>query len=224
MTASLPLPGHRERARAGTALLIYGIVGVLLLSGLLVGLLVAAVRATDMLATLDTQRDVIVAALDEVDTALQTSETTLGGVSVSLDETGASLAEASVLASLIAPGTSLLADRAESFGVLGQRPFDGLAGPLRDVSGSLEALSTRLEAAGASITRSGPRVEALGERLGSVATRLEASRERLAAFDLSVGVSAVLTFLGLILLVLWLMVPAIAAIVIGRRWRQPDAG
>ncbi len=222
MTAAPLARPDRSRIRAGTGLVIFGIVGVVLLSGVLAALLFSAVSAQGMLDTLDTTRDEVLVALDEIDAALRTSEETLTGVSTSLEETGASLVQAGVLASILAPGTSGLADQAGSFGILGQLPFEGMAEPLRDVSTSLDELSARLDAAGSSISTNGPTVAALGSRLGGVSDSLAANRDRLAGFELSIGLTASLGLIALVLLVIWLMVPAFAAIWIGYHWRRAE--
>ena len=222
MTATLLIPPGPARRRAGTALLVYGSVGVMLLGGFLTALLFTAFHAQDVLGTLDTARDEIVVALDDVHAALQTSEATLTGVSASLEETGDSLVEAGLLASILGPGTSVLADQAGSFGILGQQPFAGMAEPLRDVSTSLEELSARLDAAGVSISDNAPTLATLGTRLGSVAVSLQVSRDRLAGFDLSIGVSATVALLALVVALVWLMVPAFVALWIGRRWRREN--
>jgi hypothetical protein len=214
-------PGPARR-RAGTALLAYGSVGIVLLGGFLAVLLFTAVQAQDVLSTLDASRDEVVAALDDVTAALQTSGETLNGVSASLEETGSALIEAGRLAAIIGPGTSVLADQAESFSIFGQRPLEGMASPLRDASTSLEALSARLDAAGISIDANAPSVETLGTRLAGVAGSLQASRDRLAQFDLSLGVWAYLALIAFVVLVIWLMVPAIVAFWIGRRWRREN--
>ena len=224
MTTTPLIPPGQVRRRAGTALLVYGSVGVVLLGGFLALLLLTAVHAQDLLDTLDASRDEIVATLDDVGAALQTSEETLAGVSTSLGETSASLSEAGRLAAIIAPGTSTLADQAGSFAIFGQQPFEGMVGPLRDVSASLGDLSARLDAAGASIGDNAPTVATLGSRLGSVAVSLQGSRDRLADFELSLGAEATIALVVLMVLVIWLMVPAFVALWVGRRWRRDEAG
>lgn len=204
------------------ALLVYGSVGVVLLGGFLAVLLLTAIHAQDVLDRLDASRDEIVATLDDVGAALQTSEATLAGVSTSLGETGASLVEAGRLAAIIAPGTSMLADQAGSFAVLGQQPFEGMAAPLRDVSLSLDDLSARLDAAGGSIGDNAPTVATLSGQLGTVALSLQGSRDRLAAFELSLGAEATIALVVLMVLVAWLLVPAFVALYVGRRWRRDD--
>ncbi len=223
MTAPALIPPGPSRHRAGTALLAYGVVGVMLLGGLLLALVATAASAQGMVETLETARDELVVTLDEIDAALQTSEQTLTGVSTSLEETGASLVQAGVLASILAPGTSGLADQASSFGILGQLPFEGMAQPLRDVSISLQELSGRLDAAGVSISGNGPTVAALGARLGGVSDSLQASRDRLDDFDPSGGIWVTIALSAIGLLVIWLMVPAVVAVWIGRRWRRENA-
>lgn len=63
---------------------------------------------------------------------------------------------------------------------------------------------------------------ALGASLGKIADDMQAPRDRLAAIELDLGGPILIATFVLLALVVWLMVPALAAIWIGRRWRREE--
>lgn len=223
MTAVTPLiPPGPARRRAGTLLLTYGIVGVLLLGGLFAATLAVAFMGRDGFARVDETIDEVVAVIDSTSAALEQTDTTLAGVSVSLTETAGVIDEAAALTGIIADGATTLADEVGSFSVLGQKPLAGIEQPLRDMSDSLARLGVQLEATGAALADNAEDVEVLAARLGTVSETLMASRDRIANVDTQLGGAALLAMVVVLAIIGWLMVPAIAAIWVGRQWRRQN--
>jgi hypothetical protein len=221
MTSPLVRPGP-ERRRAGTALLAYGLVGLLLLGGLAVAVVGAGIMGRDGFTRLDDTIDEVVAVLDSTAASLQQAEVTLTGVGTSLEATADVLAEAAVLTGIASDGAATLADTAGSFGVLGQRPLDGMVEPLLEAGESLDRLGVSLAEASASLDVNADDIRALGERLGTLAENLTVVRDRIAGVDTQLGGAAAVV-IGVVLVMLgWLAVPALAATWIGRRWRREN--
>jgi len=223
MTAVTPLvPPGPARRRAGTLLLTYGIVGVLLLGRLFAATLTVAFMGRDGFERLDATIDEVVAVIGSTSAALEQADTTLAGVGVSLTDTAAVIDEAAALAGIAADGATTLSQEVAGFSLLGQNPFAGVQQPLADIGLSLEALGISLDVAGVSLGDNAQEVETLGERLGTVAVALTATRDRLASVDTQLGGAATLAIIVLLTILGWLAVPAIAAIWVGRQWRAQN--
>jgi len=213
------VPPGPARRRAGTQLLTYGIVEVLLLGGLFAATLPVSFMGRDGFERLDETIDEVVAVIGSTSAALDQADTTLAGVSVSLTETGAVIDEAAALAGIAADGATALAEQVVGFSLLGQNPFAGVQQPLLDIGASLGELGVRLDTAGVSSADTAQDVETLGARLGTVAETLTATRDRLSNVDTQLGGAATLAIIVVRTILGWLAVPAIAAIWVGRLWR-----
>jgi len=214
-------PGPTRR-RAGTLLLTYGVLGVLLMGVLFVALLAAAVMGRDGFTNVDATIDQVVSVLDTTTAALEQADTTLTNVGTSLEDTSAVVEEAVNLAAIVSDGAVTLADKAGGFCILGQCPLAGVDQPLMDASKSLAELGGKLGTVGESLGTNATDVTAMGQKLGDVAVSLAATRDRLANIDTQLT-GSVLIAIGVILAIIaWLTVPAFAAIWVGRRWRREN--
>lgn len=223
MTAVTPLiPPGPARRRAGSLLLTYGVVGVLLLGGLFAATLAVAFMGRDGFARVDETIDEVVAVIDSTAAALDQTETTLAGVSVTLAETAAVIDEAAALTGIIADGATTLAAEAGGFSILGQQPLAAIEQPLLDMSVSLTTLGERLDATGVALADNAGDVEVLAARLGAVSDALMVSRDRIASVDTQLGGAALLGMIVVLSIIGWLLVPAIAAIWVGRQWRRQN--
>ncbi|MFN8622291.1 MAG: hypothetical protein U0869_16285 [Chloroflexota bacterium] len=215
-------PGPARR-RAGTLLLTYGIVGVLLMGVLFVALLAAAVMGRDGFSNIDSTIDQVVSVLDSTTAALQQADTTLTNVGTSLEDTSAVVVEAVDLSKILSDGATTLSDKASTFCILGQCPLNGVEQPLADASRSLAELAVKLTAVGSSLDKNSGDVTAMGAKLGDVATSLAATRDRLANVNTQITGSVLIAIGVLLAIIAWLAVPAFAAIWVGRRWRRENA-
>jgi hypothetical protein len=217
----LVTPG-RERRRAGNALLAYGLVGVILLTGLFLVLGYAGLKLAANADQIAAARDELVTTLDRVMTALDRAATTMHGAAVSLRDSSEAIGEASSLASIAAGGGSKLATTAQDFGILGQKPFAGVAGDLGAASESLSRLSGQLETISGSVATNATDVGDLATSVSGVSTALAANRDRIASVPLDAGGPVLVVTIVMLLLIAWLAVPAFAALWIGRRWRREN--
>jgi hypothetical protein len=216
------VPPGAARRRAGTALLAYGLFGLVLLGGLALATLVAGVMGRDGIERVDEAIDEVVAVLDATTASLRQGDVTLTNVGVTLGTAATALDEASGLASSLADAAEQLAATASSFEILGQQPFGGVAEPSQSAAESLDRLATQIDAIAEALTTNAQDVTALGDRLGTLADSLTVSRDRLAAVDTSLGGAGLLALGVLLAIIAWLMVPAVAAVAVGRRWRREN--
>src|SRR3954454_16733645 len=100
-------PGPTRR-RAGTLLLTYGIVGVVLMGVLFAALLAAAVMGRDGFTNVDETIDQVVAVLDSTTAALQQADTTLTNAATSLQDPSAVVEEAVGLSKILSDGAITL--------------------------------------------------------------------------------------------------------------------
>ena len=128
------------------------------------------------------------------------------------------------MASQLNGTTSGLAETASSFGILGQHPFAGLSDGLTQASASLDQMSQQLTGAATSLAGTAPRVATLGVQLATLAADVAVTRGQLAGLNLDADRALLLVLGVLMVLVAWLLVPALTAMWLGRRWRREAAG
>ena len=220
---------RRRRRRIGTGLIAFGIAGMTLIAAA-GALVVASLGAVDDAASgFEEQRAEIVAMLAPAAAALEGAASSASHASVSLAETRDAATQASVLMSRLAGSFESLASLG-SFEILGARPFASLSGQFGDVAADSRTLSTDLaEAAGAMGTNVSD-TTAVAADLRVLATQLDALEATLGTGpdgevptgDATFAVaSARFVLLGLLL---WLAVPAVAAVALGWRWRNAPRG
>jgi hypothetical protein len=222
MNAPALIPPGPSRRRAGSLLLTYGIVGVLLLGSLFAATVAVAWMGRDGFARVDQTIDEVVTVLDSTSAALDQADTSLGGVGVSLTEAAGALDGAIALAGTVSDGAGTLADQVGGFSILGQNPFSGVEQPLRDSAESLDALSIKLGAVALALADNAGDVTVLATRLGAVSESLQATRDRIAGVDTQLGGASLLAVIVVLATISQLMVPAVAAIWVGRRWRAEN--
>lgn len=218
---ALIAPGPSRR-RAGTLLVTYGVLGILLMGVLFVATLSVAIMGRDGFTRIDQTVDEVVGVIDSTSAALDQADTTLAGVSVSLGETAAALDEAGVLAITLRDGAGTLADQAAAFNILGQSPFSGIVQPLKDAGSGLDALSGKLDSTAAALGTNAVDVAAMAVKLGAVSDSLVAARDRISSVDTSLNGAGALAMGVVLAIIAWLAVPAFAALWIGLRWRREN--
>jgi hypothetical protein len=213
----------RRRRRLGTALLAFGISGVVLLLGGAV-LLVGSLSVVDDAVTgFEQQRTEIVAVLGPAASALEDAATSAANAGTSLTETAEAAGRAASLSGSLADSFQGLAGLG-SFEILGARPFGSLSGQFTAVGDQARTLATDL--AEASVALQGNQADTV-----SVAADLRSLAAQLRSLDVSLsptpGASTASPAAGLLLLrvvllglLLWLAVPAILSLWLGWRIRR----
>jgi hypothetical protein len=213
----------RGRRRAGSLLLVFGLVGSIVLGGLFLVLGYAALRVDSSLTRVSQARDQVVLILDHASAALTTAGGITGNLSDTVTHTSAAVEGGAEVAAQLSGTTSSLAGTASTFGILGQHPFAGVSDGLQQTSSTLEQMSQQLAAAATSLGASAPQVATVGDKLTTIAADLDAIRAQLAGLNLDLEYALLLVLGVLMVLIAWLLVPALTAIWLGRRWRREAA-
>lgn len=190
-----------RRAAAGWGLLAYGAIGVVVL-------LAAAASGAAALDRLDAMTDPGGGVVAEAARSLEATARGFDGFQTSLADARRSTDQAATAARQTADGASQLAS-AMSLTVFGIQPFTSLSAGFRTQAEQLRQLGTDLDAVSADLDRNGADVATVRTSLLTLRTRL-----LVAGGVAPTGLSAPLRILGLLLL-LWLAVPAVAALVAG---------
>jgi hypothetical protein len=210
---------HLDRRRAGSALLAYGIAGLIVLACFGVATAVAATRLEGVLKTFATERDRLVVLLDDTSSALDTAGLAIDSAGSSMADTGSALGDAGTLALTVSAGARNLVD-ITNLSILGQQPFAGFADSLNAVAGDTDRLATSLSTSAASVAGSATDLSALGSRLRAIRDEIGLIRGDLSSMDLGSGDWLPVAALGVVALLVWLAIPAVAAIWLGVRWRR----
>jgi hypothetical protein len=208
----------RWRRLVAIALVAYGLSGLLLIgtAGVLVGGAVATL--VDASTQVATQRDDLVATLRATSQTVTDAATGVGGVGASLTAAKTSSEDATRLAGSL--GTTLRGlSSAMQVQIFGTRPLAGLSSGFDSAATQSEALATDLGAVSAALGANGKDLETtrrdlvtLGERVDGLVESLEATPLDQAAAG---GVPPWLIELAFVGLLVWLALPAAAALAIG---------
>ena len=216
-----PLFAPDSRRRLGLALVAYGIVGLVLAVAVAVAGLMAALRVDDVTARIEAQRVELVAAVGTTTELVGTLADTLDVARPGLDQVTTSAGRLSALADQISTTADDLAGRLD-VQILGLQPFAGMGVQVRGIAEQTRGLASDLETIAPAITAASQGTGSIADGLRSLETRLSSLEARMAALGPFDEYGRWL-FVGLILVVLldlWLAIPAALAIVVGRRLRQ----
>ena len=217
-TATFPASSRR---RIGLALMAYGIVGVVLAVVVAVAGVYAALRLDDVLARAEAQRTELVATLDATGELLGSLVRTLDTAKPGFDQTATLTTNLAQLATDISGTADALAGRLD-VQILGLQPFAGLGVQVQGIARQTSGLADGLTALTPSISGLTGDITAVGQGLQSLQQRLGAVEERIAAIGPldEYGRLALLVLALVVLLDIWLAIPAAVAIEVGRRLRR----
>jgi hypothetical protein len=208
----------RRRPRAiGIGLTAYGVTGIV--AGLLVVVAAVAVgRGLEpAVASADRQRDAVVATLQSSASAVAGTTVLLEDVAGAADASGDVASQSADAARLVADTLTRVAATFEGFSVLGNRPFAPLAADARRLAAQLRGIALDLDALGISLGGIARDLPSLAVDLGTTSEQLAILATELAALAVPEAALAALRWLilGVLLLVGWLTVPAVAALAAG---------
>jgi hypothetical protein len=189
---------RRTRARLGVALVGYGVAGVLLLAALLV----VADSAMRRLAF----TDAATGPLAEATYAIADASTAFGGFGTSLADAERATGQAATSARDASTTAGRLAD-AMSISIFGAQPLQPLAQDFRREAADLDTLAKGLGTLTTSLQANQVDVATIRDDLGVLSVRLEAAR--------SDGVSLEPLRALVLLVALWIALPAFASIAVG---------
>lgn len=220
---------RRRRRRLGMGLIAFGTVGLVLL-GAAGALVLASLRAVDDAASgFAEQRTEILAMLGPASEALEGAADSASNAGTSLASTRDAATQASELVTRLSASFESLASLG-SFEILGARPFASLSGQFADVAAQSRTLSADLAMTAGAMQTNISDSAAVAEDLRALAAQLDSLEASLgggsdgdaAATDTSLPIAA--AKFVLVGLLVWLAVPALAALTLGWRWTRPVRG
>ena len=221
----------QRRRRIGLGLIAFGLAGLVLI-GAAGALVLASLGAVDDAASgFEEQRTEIVRMLGPASAALENAASSASNAGASLGQTREAATQAAELMNRLATSFESLAALGE-FDVFGTRPFASLSGQFTNVATQSRTLSTSLSDAAVAMATNVTDSDAVAADLRVLASQLE---ELEASLDPGhegeggggtppvAGASLPVAGAGFVLvgLLLWLAIPAIAAIWLGWRLSRP---
>ena len=210
-----------DQRRAGTALLVFGVIGIALAGLIALALVGTAVAARDLDERLMAEQAQLAETIDELATTTAAVVTSMENASATLDTSSTSILHARDVLDALATATTSLADGLE-ISILGSQPFAGAAARFRTFG---EQVATfREDATGISnrLTTNADDMSALAVRVESMEMRLRDYADRISG---STRIGAIGTWIaaGVLLgglLAGWLAVAAAACAWVGWRIRK----
>ncbi len=216
--------GHRRLL--GVGLTAYGLLGLAAALLVVIATLTIGPELDEAAQRIDAQRDRIV-------TTLESSASALERTADLADETAGALASSGEIASEAANVSRRLADTLSRLGttfgslqVLGNQPFAPLAADASQLAAQLRGIATDLDALGIRLGSVSRGIPALADDLATTAQQLVALARDLEQLAVADSTATVLRWLaiGLVLLVAWLVIPALFALGVGvNLLRRPNA-
>lgn len=216
---------RRGLDRLATALIAYGVIGLLIAAAALIGMLWLAGRVGGLADGSGGQVDSILATLDSTATALTDASTSATSFSATLERTPPAVRQAAQAVGDLRGNLRSIEAQLGQLDLFGSQPFGNVAGQFGQMATDLEGLDTQLgliatdlETNRAALTTNSASLSALAGRLTTISEQFSTGSVGKSLDD----VRLVLTMLG-VLVALWIAVPAGAALWLGRWLRQDQA-
>ena len=214
-------PGRRRLL--GVGLTAYGLLGLTAASLVVIATLAVGPELESAFERVDQQREAIVATLESSASALERTADLADQTAGALASSGEIASEAANVSRRLADTLSRLASTFGSFQVLGNQPFAPLASDATQLAAQLRGIATDLDALGIRLASISRGIPALADDLATTGENLvvlAADLEELAVAESSTTVLRWLA-IGLVLLVAWLVVPALIALGFGISLLRP---
>ena len=215
---------QRRRRVIGAGLTAYGLAG-LVAGVLIVGATLAVGTGLEpALESVDRQRDAIVASLEHSASALDQVATMADDAAGSTERAAAIASQSADVSGRLADTLSRLASTFGNFEILGNQPFAPLAADATQVAAQLRGIATDLDALAISMGSIAREIPPLAAEVRALSAELDTLATELAALEVSAAAAAAFRwlFVGIMLLVAWLLVPAAVSLGVGiRLLREP---
>jgi prefoldin subunit 5 len=208
---------QRRRRAIGAGLTAYGLAGIVA-GFVIVGATLAVGSGLEpAVASVERQRDALVASLERSSSALDQSAAIAGDAAAGAQQAAAIASQSADVSRQLAETLSRLSSTFGDFGILGTRPFEPLAEDAAQVAAQLRGIATNLDALGISLSRIAREIPPLAVELEAVAAELTTLATELATFAVPDAAAEAFRWLvvGVVMLVAWLLVPALASLAAG---------
>ena len=207
--------------RLGTAMLAFGLVGLVIAGIVAIGLIGGAFAARSLDDRLEADQARLTVALTDVTDTLGSLSTSLDGMSGTLATSSATLLHASDVLDKLASVSESLAG-ALDISILGNRPFQGASERIRELAAQIRVFEEDAARLAANLSTNAGDLEDLAANLAKLQGQAAELTERVAAFDRTDEIVGLLVG-GILLgglLVAWIAVAAGACAWFGWRLRR----
>jgi hypothetical protein len=206
-----------RRRLLGVGLTAYGLLGLAAALLVVVAVLAIGPELESTLQRIDGQRERIVVTLESSASALERTADLAEDAAGAVASSGEIASEAANVSRRLADTLSRLSSTFGSFQVLGNQPFAPLASDASQLAAQLRGIATDLDALGIRLGSISRGIPALADDLATTGEQLVAlagDLEQLAVMDSATTALRWLA-IGLVLLVAWLVIPALIALGFG---------
>jgi methyl-accepting chemotaxis protein len=210
-----------DRSRLGTALLLFGVVGVVLAAVIAAGLVGGAISARNLSDRLQSEQAQLVEMLGRLNDSVDHLATSTDNAGQTLRTTQAVVEAVGGVASGLGSTASRLGSSLD-VNILGQRPFAGAAESLGSVSTQLDTLGTQVTALATNVETNADDMSQVAVRVREMSQDLKTITDRIQAFDRTGEVVSLIVG-GILLgglLVAWIAIAAAFCAWIGWRLRH----
>jgi methyl-accepting chemotaxis protein len=210
-----------DRSRLGTALLLFGVVGVVLAAVIAAGLVGGAISARNLSDRLQSEQAQLVEMLGRLNDSVDHLATSTDNAGQTLRTTQAVVEAVGGVASGLGSTASRLGS-ALDVSILGQRPFAGAAESLGSVSTQLDTLGTQVTALATNVETNADDMSQVALRVREMSQDLNTITDRIEAFDRTGEVVSLIVG-GILLgglLVAWIAIAAAFCAWVGWRLRH----
>jgi methyl-accepting chemotaxis protein len=210
-----------DRSRLGTALLLFGVIGMVLAAVIAAGLVGGAISARNLNDRLQSEQVQLVEMLGRLNDSVDHLATSTDNAGQTLRTTQAVVEAVGGVASGLGSTASRLGS-ALDVNILGQRPFAGAAESLGSVSTQLDTLGTQVTALATNVETNADDMSQVAVRVREMSQDLKTITDRIEAFDRTGEVVSLIVG-GILLgglLVAWIAIAAAFCAWVGWRLRH----
>ncbi|HKF85921.1 MAG TPA: hypothetical protein VKB30_09070 [Candidatus Limnocylindrales bacterium] len=206
--------------RMGTALLVFGVAGVVIAGLVAAGLFGGAIAARNLDERLEADQARLAQTLGRLDATMAQAVTTIGNAGSTLTTTSETLGSAADVLGRVAD-TSEELSRSLDVSILGARPLATAASRFGDLSVDARAFEDKAAALAGNLSVNAADTDALADRVDELRTEVTSLEERVQSFEATSELASLVVWGGLLmgLLAAWLAIAGGATAWIGHRLR-----
>ena len=213
-----------DRRRMGTALLVFGVIGMVLAGIVAAGLIAGAIAARNLDDRIAADQARLVQTLDRIDATMAQTVTTIGNAGATLNTTSETIGSAADVLGRVAETSDELSQSLD-FSILGSQPLQGAATRFGQLAATPGRSRTRPPASPTTSASNAGDTAALADRVDELRDEVSALESRIASFEVTGQLVWLLVggILLLSLLVAWLAVAGAGCAWFGYRLRTLGA-
>ena len=171
-----------DRHRLGTAMLVFGLAGVVVAAVVAVALALGALAARDLDDRLAADQAKVAASLTRLSVTMESLATTTRDARTTLETSSETLAEARDV--IATTSTTLVAlSAALDISILGSRPFAGASEQVAELARTIAAFEGRTETLAVNLHQNAADASVMADHVRSIKTQLNELSARIAGFD-----------------------------------------